>query len=219
MKKLLTALLVMVVLGTVFTGAVFAQSTQSKMGAANNQTRYNSEQRDYGVGYNRVELSQEQINEIADLRDEFYNETEELRDQLRDLNREMRDLEFRGASNAEIGEVEDRIEEILVQMDEQRAANQENIAEVLTEEQLNLIEENRLNNQERFQGRYNNEFGQRGFDNYGHGMMGRGFGQRGFDNYGHGMMGRGFSGNRNDGFRSGRNYNDRGFGFGAGWCH
>jgi Spy/CpxP family protein refolding chaperone len=184
------------------------------MGAANNQPRYNMSERDSQVGYNRIELSEEQINEIADLRDEFYNETEELRDQLRDLNRELRDLEFRGASNAEIGEAEDRIEEILVQMDEQRAANQENIAEVLTEEQLNLIEENRLNNQERFQGRYNNEFGHHSNRNYDRNGYSR------FDDgFGHGMMGRGFFGNRNDGFRSGRNFNDRGFGFGAGWCH
>ncbi len=214
MKKILTVLLVMVVLGTVFTGAVFAQGTQSKMGAANNQPRYNADQRNYGVGYNRVELSQEQINEIADLKNDFYNKTEELRDQLRDLNHELRDLEFRGASNAEIGEVEDRIEEILVQMDEQRAANQKNIAEVLTEEQLNLIEENRLNNEERFQGRYNNEFGPH---------SNRSYGRKGYsrfdDNFRQGMLERNFSGNRNEGFRSGRNYNDRDFGYRAGWCH
>jgi len=215
MKKLLTALLVMVVLGAVFTGAVFAHGSQSNMGAANNQPRYKAGERNYGdgVGYNRIELSQEQINEIADLREEFYNETEELRDQMRDLNRELRDLEFRNASNAEIGEVEDKLENVFMQMDEKRMANQENIAEVLTEEQLNLIEENRLGNEDRFQGRFNNDFGHHSNRSYG-----RNGHSRFNDGFGHGMMGRGFSGNRNDGFNS-RNYNDREFGYGAGWCH
>lgn len=197
MKKLLIIFLVMAFVVTVFAGGVFAHGSQSKMGAANNQPRYNMSDRDLGVGYNRVELSEEQINEIADLRDEFYNETEELRDQLRDLNRELRDLEFRGASNAEIGEVEDKLEGVLIQMDEKRSANQEKMESILTEEQLNLIEENRLNYEERFQGRFNSGFG-------------------------HGMMDRGFSGSRNDDFGNGmmgRSYNNRDFGYGAGWCH
>lgn len=217
MKKLLTALLVMVVLGTVFTGVVFAHGSQSKMGsAANNQPRYNSGERSYGVNYNRIDLSEEQINEIADLREEFYNETEELRDQLRDLNHEIRDLEFRGASNAEIGQVEDQIEEVLVQLDEKRTANQEKMESVLTEEQLNLIEENRLNNEDRFQGRSNNDFGPGAQRNYGR----DGYSRFNFG-FGHGMMGRGFSGSR-DQYGSGmmgRNYQSRAFGYGPGWCH
>src|SRR6056297_3650535 len=120
MEKLLTGLMVIVLTAVLLTGAVSAHGPQSKMGAANNQPRYNMSDRDFGTGYNRVELSEEQINEIADLREEFYNQNEELRDQLRDLNREIRDLEFRGASNAEIGEIEDQIEELLVQLDEKR---------------------------------------------------------------------------------------------------
>ena len=197
MKKLLTIFLVMAFVVIVFTGGLFAHGSQSNMGTANNQTRYNADEEEYGVGYNRVELSEEQINEVADLRDEFYNETEKLRDQLRDLNRELRDLEFRGASNAEIGEIEDRIEDVLNQMDQKRIANQEKMESILTEEQLNLIEKNRLNNEERFQGRFNSGFG--------HGMMGRGFSGSRNDNFGYGMMG--------------RNYNNRDFGYGQGLCH
>ena len=218
MKKLLTALLVMVVLGAVFTGAVFAHGSQSNMGAANNQPRYNAGEKNYGdgVGYNRIELSQEQINEIADLREEFYDETDELRDQMRDLNREIRDLEFRGASNAEIGEIEDKIENILIKLDEKRAANQQKMEAVLTEEQLNLIEENRLNTEDRFQDRNNNDFG----------LGSQRIGRRGYSSFnsgfGYGMMGRGFSGSRNNNFGYGmghRAYNNRDFGYGAGWCH
>lgn len=216
MKKLLTTLLVMVFLGTVFTGAVFAQGPGSMMSSSNYQPRYDGDQREYGVGYNRIELSEEQINEIADLREEFYNETEELRDQMRDLNREIRDLEFRGASYAEIGEVEDEIEAVLVQMDEKRIAHQEKIESVLTEEQLAAIEENRLNYEDRFQGRYNNEFGPGHHMGYGRrSFSNRGFGHHGFDGHGYGMMGRGFNGRGiDDSFRSGR-----GFGYGAGFCH
>lgn len=194
MKKLLTALLVMAFLVTAFAGISFAQGQQSKMGAANNQPRYNAaEDGINGVGYNRIELNEEQINQIADLREEFYNENEELRDQLRDLNRELRDLEFRGASNEEIGAVEDKIEVILVQMDEKRAANQEKMEAVLTEEQLALAEENRQNFEGRFQGRFNNDFGPRSSRNS--------------------------SRNGNDGFRSSRAYNNRDFGYGPGLCH
>lgn len=216
MKKLLIIFLVMAFVVTVFAGGVFAHGSQSKMGAANNQPRYNMRDRDFEVGYNRVELSEEQINEIADLRNEFYNETEELRDQLRDLNRELRDLEFRGASNAEIGEVEDRLEGVLTQMDEKRIANQEKMESVLTEEQLNLIEENRLNNEERFQGRFNSDFGPRSQ------RTGRNGYSRFDDDFGRGMMGKGFSGSRDDNFgygMMGRSYNNRDFGYGAGWCH
>ncbi|MFN2341082.1 MAG: Spy/CpxP family protein refolding chaperone [Halanaerobium sp.] len=205
MKKILTVLLVMAFVVTLFTAGVFAQGPQSKMGAANNQPRYNMSDRDFGVGYNRVELSEDQINEIADSREEFYNETEELRDQLRDLNREIRDLEFRGASNAEIGEVEDRIEAVLVQLDEKRITNQQKMESVLTEEQLNLIEENRLNSEERFQGRFNNEFGSRSQKS----------GSRGYsrtdDDFDRDMMGRGFSGSRDE--------NNRDFGHSPGWRH
>jgi len=215
MKKLFTALLVMVFIGTTFTGAVFSQGSQSMMGGANNQPRYNSGEREYVTGYNILELSEEQVNEIADLREEFYNETEELRDQLRSLNRELRDLEFRGASNAEIGEIEDKIEEVLVQMDEKRIANQEKMESVLTEEQLDLIEENRLNYGERFQGRSGRNFGpgfhHRSFNRDGYSRFNSGFGR--------GMMGRGFSGRGFNNFMGSRNYNNRDYGYGSGWCH
>ncbi|TDO71327.1 Spy/CpxP family protein refolding chaperone [Halanaerobium saccharolyticum] len=192
MKKILTIFLVLAFVITVFTGVIFAHGSQLGMGTANNQTRYQMGYRSSSSGYNGIELSEEQINKIADFRDEFYNETEELRDQLRDLNRKLRDLEFRGADNAEIGEVEDKIEEVLIQLDEKRIAHQEKIESVLTEEQLNVSEENRLNYNDRFQNRFNNGFGHRpGM------MMDRGLG--------YGMMG--------------RNYNDRGLGYGAGLCH
>ena len=218
MKKLLTSFLVMIFVLTVFSGGVFAQGPNSHMGSTNNQSGYNSDRREYNTGYNRIELSEEQINEIADLREEFYNETEELREQFRDLNRELRDLEFRGASNAEIGEVEDRIEEVLIELDEKRISNQEKIESVLTEEQLNLADENRFNAQERYEEGFNNDFRNRSQRSYSRDGYSR------FDNYfGHGMMGRGFSGRRYDGFRGGRSYNNRDFGYGPsygpGWCH
>ena len=216
MKKLLATLLVMVFVVTGFTGLIFAQGSQSMMGSVNNQGSYNNEERGYRVGYNKIELSEKQINQVADLREEFYNETEELRDQLRDLNREIRDLEFRGASNAEIGEIEDKIENILIKLDEKRAANQQKMEAVLTEEQLNLIEENRLNTEDRFQDRNNNDFG----------LGSQRIGRRGYSSFnsgfGYGMMGRGFSGSRNNNFGYGmghRAYNNRDFGYGAGWCH
>ncbi|RAK09416.1 Spy/CpxP family protein refolding chaperone [Halanaerobium saccharolyticum] len=199
MKKILAIFLVLTFVLTVFTGGIFAHGLQSRVGGANNQSRYHMGERSSGIGYNRAELSEEQINEIADLRDEFYNETEELRAQLRDLNRELRDLEFRGATNAEIGEVEDNLEEVLIQMDEKRIENQKKMESILTEEQLNLIVENRGNYEDRPQRRFNNYF------DHGMGMMGRGFSGSRNNNFGYGMMG--------------RNYNFKDLGYGFGFCH
>lgn len=214
MRKLLISLMVLAFVITVFTGGIFAQGPQSMMGSGANQPRYNEDSRDFGVGYNNIELSEEQINEIADLRNEFYEETEDLREQLRDLNRELRDQEFRGASNAEIGEIEDKIEEILVKMDEERLNNQEKMEAVLTEEQQALIEENRQNYEERYQGRFNNDFGPGSQKSFGRGGY-----SRFDDDFHYGMMGRSNSGSRFGGFRSDDAQNGRASGFGPGWCH
>lgn len=208
MKKYLTVLLVMAFVVTAFAGLTFAHGPQAK-GSGQAQARYNSADRDFGLGYRSIELSEEQITEIADLREEFYTDTEELRDQLRDLNREIRDLEFRGASNAEIGEVEDQLEEVRAQMDEKRTANQEKIESVLTEEQLALMEENRLNYEERYQMRFNNQISPQFGPMGGRGSFSPRGGYSRFDDDFYGMMGRNFNQNR-----SGRAY-----GFGPGWCH
>lgn len=238
MKKTLTALLVMILVGTAFTGLAAAHGPQSMMGRGYNRNFSSNSQGRYNNEYNRIELSDEQINEIANLRDEFYDESQNLRNELRDLNREARNLEFQGAAYSEIAKVEDRIEDLFEELDAKRAAHQKKIEAVLTQEQLEMIEDNRRNYEDRFQGRYNNEFGPRshmgfgrnGFSNRGfghhngygmmggHGMM-NGYGMMGgYGGYGmmngHGMM-RGY--NFGSDYRSNRS--NRSFGFGAGWCH
>lgn len=230
MKKLFIILLVMTFAVTSFAAVGLAQGPQGQMGGTG--PRYNSD-RNYEDGYNRVELNEEQINEIADLREEFYNETEELRDQLRDLNRERRDLEFRGAAYAEIGEVEDKIENVLSQLEERRISHQEKIESVMTEEQLRRIEENRLNYEERYQNRSDRDyrssygprsgnFGGRGRSSFGrgrhHGSAYDGYGMMGRYNTGFGHGGYGMMGfNSASGYRSNRS--NRSFGPGAGWCY
>lgn len=208
MKKLLTSLLVILIIGTVFAGGVFAHGSQSRMNSGNYQSAYNR-QGEYQNNFQSLDLSEEQINEIADLREDFYEQSESLRDQMRELNRELRDLEFRGASYEETGKIEDKMEAILVQIDEKRIALQEKIEAVLTEEQLQLIEENRLNYGSRSQDRFNNEFGPRHHMGYGRNeISNRDYGHHGFDGYGFGMM------------RNSRRFRTNGgFGFGAGWCH
>lgn len=143
MKKVLTVLLVMGFIAVSFAGVSFAQGPGMNSGGRN----YDTQAQGAGVGYNLVELNDSQTNEMADLRDEFYNDTEELRDKMRSLNREIRDLEFRGASNAEIGEVEDKLEEVLTEMDEKRIDHQEKLESILTDSQLESIEENRFEGQ------------------------------------------------------------------------
>jgi Spy/CpxP family protein refolding chaperone len=97
-------------------------------------------------------LTDYQIEKILEFRDEFYNDTEELRNELRSLIREIRDLEFRGASNAEIREVEDKLEQILSKINEKRIEYQKNIESILTDSLLETIEENHF----KFQGTFNN---------------------------------------------------------------
>jgi len=95
-------------------------------------------------------LTDYQIEKIMGFRDEFYNDTEELRNELRSLIREIRNLEIRGASDAEIREVEDKLEQVLSKINEKRIEYQKNIESILTDSQLETIEENYFNFQETF---------------------------------------------------------------------
>ena len=143
MKKLVLTLLVTVLLVGLGSGATMAQGPQAGkgMGSAGKQMNTFSQNRSQGMGLFQVELSDSQINEIAYLRDDFYNSTSDLRDQRRNLNREIRDLEFRGASNAEIGEVEDKLEEIDTEFEAKREEHIAEMESILTDEQLESIEE------------------------------------------------------------------------------
>ena len=136
MKKLLLTLLVTALLVGLGAGATMAQGPQAArgMGSAGRQINNFSQNRSQGMGLFQVELNDSQINKIADLRDDFYNSTSNLRDERRDLNREIRDLEFRGASNAEIGEVEDKLEEIDAEFEVKREEHIAEIESILTDE-------------------------------------------------------------------------------------
>lgn len=226
MKKLLTVLLVISLIG-ISAGVVFAHGPHRRMGSGEYRARYNEDD-GYRNANQRIDLSQDQLDEIADLRDEFYNQTEDLRSELRTLNRELRDLEFRQASYDKIEEVEAEMEELLTDLDEKRAAHQKDVEAVLTEEQLSIIEENGYQAGERYNQGFNNDYNYghhngfnsrskfsdrrdsyRGFNSFG---PHRGFGMMGMM----GMMGRGFNrghhGFQGDRYRSGS-------GFGPGWCH
>jgi len=166
-----------------------------------------------GTGYQTVELTESQIDRISELREDFYTETEELRDQLRNLRWDSRDLYVKGASNEEIGALEDEIEVIVEKLAEMREEHQQDIEALLTEEQLETIENNRANFEQRFNGRdygrFDGNYESRG--NYGSGMRGRSFGPRSYNNFSHrpGMMGRNFNNfERNSGY-----------GMGPGFCY
>jgi len=172
MKKLVLTLLVTALLVGLGAEATMAQGPQAGqgMGSAGRQVNNFSQNRSQGMGLFQVELSDSQIDEAADLRDDFYNSTSDLRDERRDLNREIRDLEFRGASNAEIGEVEDKLEEIDAEFEVKR---EEHIAEmelILTDEQLENIEE--------FQSEYGRRLDDGFFRGYGNNQSGWGMNLR-----------------------------------------
>lgn len=224
MKKLLTILLVISLLG-ISAGIVFAHGPHHQIDRGHYRNRYDQGEA-YRNDYQRIELSQDQLDQIADLREEFYNQTEDLRSELRTLNRELRDLEFRQASYDKIEEVEAEMEDLLVQLDEKRSAHQKDIEAVLTEKQLSLIEENYYQSGKRFNQDFKDDFNyrhQNGFNRHPQFSDRRdSFSGRGFSSFGHhrgfGMMGmgrgfyRGHHGYQRDGYGSG-------FGFGPGWCH
>ena len=186
MKKILTGVLVMTFLVTAFVGLTYAHGPQGKGGY---NSGYNANPGDYGIGYRQIELTESQLDKISEYREEFYNESEELREKLRDLNWELRDLYMTDASNEEIGAVEDRIEAALEELEQMRAANQEKIESILTEEQLQQIEENRVSFERRFE--------DEDFDRFGRGYSDNRFNDR-FSYRSHmgpGMMGQGFNNN------------------------
>ncbi len=209
MKKLLTGFLVMTFVVTAFVGMTYAQGPQAKSGRS-----YNNEAHNYGTDYRQVELAESQIDKMSEYRAEFYNESEELRDQLRELNWELRDLYMKDAANEEIGRVKDEIEVLAEEMNEMRTANQEKIQSILTDEQLQVIEENKENFQNRFDddrsGRFNRD------SQFGPGMMDRRSGSSSFQgrdfDQGYGMR----SSSRGNRF----NQDFAGFsGYGPGFCH
>jgi Spy/CpxP family protein refolding chaperone len=209
MKKLLTGFLVLTFVLTAFVGMTYAQGPQGKYGRVNSD-----DARSYGIGYRQIELAESQIDKMSEYRAEFYNESEELRDQLRELNWELRDLYMKDASNEEIGKIKDEIEVIAEELSQMRAANQDKIQSILTDEQLEMIEENRVSFQNRFDddrfGRFNRDF------QSGPGMMDGRSGYRSFQgrNFDQGYdMRSGMRGNRFNQDFDGFN------GYGPGFCH
>jgi Spy/CpxP family protein refolding chaperone len=176
MKKILLTLLVTALLVGLGAGATMAQGPQSSkgMGSAGRQVNSFSQNRSQGIGLPQVELSDSQIDEAADLRDDFYNSTSDLRDERRDLNRELRDLKFRGASNAEIGKLEDKLEEIDAEFEAIREDHITEIKSILTDEQLESIEEF----QSEYGRRLDDDFVRGTRNNYTNNQSGRGMNRR-----------------------------------------
>jgi hypothetical protein len=121
---------------------------------------------------------------------------------------------MKDASNEEIGKIKDEIEVIAEELSQMRAANQDKIQSILTDEQLEMIEENRVSFQNRFDddrfGRFNRDF------QSGPGMMDGRSGYRSFQgrNFDQGYdMRSGMRGNRFNQDFDGFN------GYGPGFCH
>lgn len=153
---------------------------------------YYNNQAQPGYNYQPMDLTEEQEEELAKLRDEYFAKTDELRIELRDINWEMRDLYGEEDSSEEFDLLEEKMNGIYDQLEEIQADHQEKVTAILTEEQLEELEENS----------YGQNFRGPGMMGYGLGMMG----------YGPGQM-HNFMGNR---FNSGFN---RGFGMGRGFCY
>lgn len=150
MKKIITGILVMTFLITAFVGMTYAQRPMGRTNFDQRQSSMHLDQRGFGMSFEQIDLSESQIDRMAELREDFYNDSSQLREELRALNWEIRDLRLKNASNTEIGAVQDEIEIIVSELNLMRTELQERMQNLLTDEQLAQVESN-FNN---FQGRF-----------------------------------------------------------------
>lgn len=166
MKKILIGVLVLSFLVTAFVGMTYAQRPMNRENFNHRHDGLYHSQRavgmmGFGMNFEEINFTESQIDRMSELREEFYNDSSQLREDLRALNWEIRDLRLKNASNAEIGAVQDEIEVILSELNEMRFEMQEKMQNLLTDEQLELLEAR----EDAYQGR----FGEKGFrSNRGH---------------------------------------------------
>ena len=91
-----------------------------------------------------LDLEEEQLEEIADFRDEFIDKREVLVEELQDKRYELREAIITDESEDVISELESEVSDIQNQVTTARTEYLKKMRSVLTEEQINMIIENEV---------------------------------------------------------------------------
>ena len=141
MKKIIISTLVLslIILGI----GVLDVSAHGNQGGAGQGYKFDDSQRPY-FQQNEVnlDLEEEQLEEIADFRDEFFDKREDLVEELQDKRYELREAIITDESEDEISKLESEVSDLQNQVTTARTEYLKNMRSVLTEEQINMIIEN-----------------------------------------------------------------------------
>ncbi len=138
MKKMITALLV-------FSLIVVGVSTVSSAynGYGNTKGRpFADSQREYNYRQNNpLDLTEEQLEKMDTLHNDFFAERDETRENLWEANSQLRELQLNNAGEQEIAELRNKINNLQTELNNLRFNHQENIKNMLTEEQIEELKE------------------------------------------------------------------------------
>ena len=133
MKKIVSLVLVLsLVLGG--SALVFAYSGPQK--GNRGQGRNNQVQQNRMTGAERLDLSEEQVEEMEELRDEHFDKQDELRDDLFDKREELREMYFDSEVNKdELLSLQEEINQLQAKLADSRMEHRLEMRNILSDEQ------------------------------------------------------------------------------------
>ncbi len=142
MKKLIvtTMILSLIVLGT---GNFLVEAQMGPGGAGQGYRMHNTPNPYYQQdNFNVLNLEEEQLDQIEDLRDDFFDQREEVIEELREKRLSLREAILEGLTEQEISDMETEVAELQNKLTEMRTEHLKNMRNVLNEEQINMLLEN-----------------------------------------------------------------------------
>lgn len=142
MKKLIvtTMILSLIVLGT---GTFLVEAQMGPGGAGQGYRMHNTPNLYYQQNnFNVLNLEEEQLDQIEDLRDDFFDQREEVIDKLSEKRLSLREAILKGLTEQEIANLETEVGKLQNHLTELRTEHLKNMRNVLNEEQINILLEN-----------------------------------------------------------------------------
>lgn len=142
MKKLIvtTMILSLIVLGT---GNFLVEAQMGPKVAGQGYRMHNTQSPyDQQNDFNVLNLEEEQLDQIEDLRDDFFDQREEVIEELSEKRLSLREAILEGLTEQEIADLETELAELQNQLTELRTEHLKNMRNVLDEEQINMLLEN-----------------------------------------------------------------------------
>jgi len=135
MKKIITGLMVLslIVVGGAGVSLAYGGPEGKGMSRMNDQRPY-YENRQYQN--NPFDLSEEELNEFTEIKEEFFEEREELVNNLRENNRQLRELILSGADDEEIANLRNKINVLQNDVMNMRTEQFTGLKEILSDEQI-----------------------------------------------------------------------------------